>query len=370
MVIIMIDPTFWRNRNVFVTGHTGFKGTWLSLWLHALGASVTGYSLNPPTQPNLFELCRMDELITSHIADIRNPELLSAALSDAAPDIVFHMAAQPHVRESYKNPAETFEINIMGTVHLLDAVRKASQKGIPIRAVINITTDKCYDNREWPWGYRETDPLGGHDPYSSSKACSELITASYRDALFNPKEYAIHQVSIATVRAGNVIGGGDWAKDRLIPDCIRALIKGEQVKIRYPESIRPWQHVLEPLHGYLLLAQKLAEWGPPFAQGWNFGPNDHNMKPVMWVVKRICEIWGGDAAYQIEKGAHPHEARYLKLDCSKAKQDLGWHPQWNLDTALTKIVEWMKAYQEQSEIRVICLNQIRDYMETVKQNDH
>lgn len=357
-----IEQDFWRNKKVFVTGHTGFKGTWLCLWLHSLGASVTGYALHPPTQPNLYGLCRMDDLINSNIADIRKPVLLSAALSDCEPDIVIHMAAQPLVRVSYEDTAETYDTNIMGTVHLLEAVRKAVHSGIPIRSVINVTTDKCYNNQEWIWGYRESDPLGGNDPYSNSKACSELITACYREAYFNPEAYPIHKVSIATARAGNVIGGGDWAKDRLIPDSIRALQQGVPIKIRYPLAVRPWQHVLEPLYGYLLLAQELTESGSPYAQAWNFGPNDDAVEPVEQVVKRLCEVWGNNAGYQIDKGVHPHEAHYLKLDCSKAKEKLGWYPRWNLDTALTKTVEWVKAYQQQRDIRELCLNQIRDYV--------
>lgn len=356
-----MTPSFWNNKKVFVTGHTGFKGSWLCLWLHSLGASVTGYALQPPTEPSLYKLCKLDEWVTSHTADIRNPEQLTAALAGAAPDIVIHMAAQPLVRKSYEQPAETYEVNMMGTVNLLEAVRKAVQSGVPVRAVLNVTTDKCYQNQEWTWGYRETDQLGGSDPYSSSKACSELITSGYREAYFPSRDYSRHQVAVATARAGNVIGGGDWAKDRLIPDCMRALLQGEKIKLRYPQAVRPWQHVLEPVSGYLMLAKKLFEQGPPYAEEWNFGPNDCDVLPVADVVRKMCDLWGGGSAYEVEEGVHPRESQLLMLDCSKAKQKLGWYPEWNLDTALAKTVEWVKAYEQQNDMRAICLRQIQDY---------
>ncbi|GAA3406330.1 CDP-glucose 4,6-dehydratase [Paenibacillus hodogayensis] len=354
-----MDPAFWKNKKVFVTGHTGFKGAWLCLWLHAWGASVTGYSLKPPTEPNVFELCRLDEWVDSHIADVRDLEKLSAALSAAAPDIVIHMAAQPLVRTSYAAPAETYGVNLMGTVHVLEAVRRAVQQGVPIRAVVNVTTDKCYENREWVWGYRETDPLGGSDPYSGSKACSELITATYRESFFSPG--SSHPVAVGTARAGNVIGGGDWAADRLVPDAIKALSQGDPVAVRYPHAIRPWQHVLAPLHGYLLLAQRLAEHGASYAEAWNFGPSEADMVPVEQLVSRLCRLWGPGASYRTEPGVHPREAGYLMLDCSKARRTLGWAPRWNLDESLTRIVEWAKAYERQEPMRDVCLRQIRDY---------
>lgn len=361
--VIMGNQPFWKGKRVFVTGHTGFKGTWLSLWLHAMGASVTGYALKLATTPNLYDLCRMDELVTSYIADIRNPGLLSAALYDTAPDIVIHMAAQPLVRASYLHAVETYQTNVMGTVHLLEAIRNAVDNGIRIRAVLNVTTDKCYDNRGWAWGYRETDALGGSDPYSSSKACSELITAAYREAYFHPhSDSPCRQVPVATARAGNVIGGGDWAQERLIPDCIRAFLLGEPVKIRYPQAVRPWQHVLEPLYGYLRLIRQLSEFGAPFAQGWNFGPADDDVLSVEQVVERLCTIWGENATYEVVEGNHPREADYLKLDCSKARRHLGWHPNWRLDEALAKTVEWMKAYRQQQDMREVSLNQIQQYM--------
>jgi len=355
----MIDTDFWKGRKVFITGHTGFKGSWLCLWLHQLGARVTGYALDPPTNPSLFELCGVGELVNSVIADVRDGARLAAALAEAAPEIVIHMAAQPLVRDSYKIPVETYAINVMGTVNLLEAVRNCPS----VKAVVNVTTDKCYENREWAWGYRENEPMGGYDPYSNSKACSELISAAYRSSFFNDKEYAVHGVALATARAGNVIGGGDWASDRLIPDCIGALLKGESVLIRNPYALRPWQHVLEPLSGYLTLAQALYQEGTRYAAGWNFGPGDDDAKPVEWIVQKMCDKWGGTASYRIDDGEHPHEANYLKLDCSKARAELGWQPRWSLETALEKIIAWTGAYRENGPLCEFSLAQIREYQE-------
>jgi CDP-glucose 4,6-dehydratase len=352
-----MNSLFWRGKKVFITGHTGFKGSWLSLWLHELGAKITGYSLNPPTTPSLFELCDLSELVNSVIADIREKDQLAEAVLAAGPEIVIHMAAQPLVRESYKSPVETYEINVMGTINLFEAVRRCKD----VKAVINVTTDKCYENKEWLWGYRENEPLGGYDPYSNSKSCSELATAAYRNSFFNPSDYANHGVALASARAGNVIGGGDWAADRLIPDCIRAILKGEKIVIRNPIAIRPWQHVLEPLSGYLLLAKKLYEDGPKYAEGWNFGPDDQDAKPVEWIVDTMCKKWGQGASYEIDKGEHPHEARYLKLDCSKAKAELGWAPRWSLEKAIDTIIEWTKAYNKNKDLREACLEQIGEY---------
>ena len=355
----LITAEFWNGRKVFITGHTGFKGSWLSLWLHSLGAEVTGYALDPPTDPSLFELARVGELVTSVIADVRDLDRLQREMAAAAPEIVIHMAAQPLVRDSYKIPVETYAVNVMGTVHLLEAVRRSPS----VRAVVNITTDKVYENREWIWGYREHEPFGGYDPYSNSKACSELVTAAYRSSYFNPAGYADHGVALASARAGNVIGGGDWAADRLIPDIIRAILAGEPVSIRNPDAIRPWQHVLEPLSGYLQLARKLCEEGSRFGEGWNFGPHDDDVRPVEWIVQRLCARWGENAAYELDKGSHPHEANYLKLDCSKAKSELGWRPRWDLGTALEKIVQWNRSYQRGDDLRAVCLGQIADYGE-------
>ena len=358
--------TFFQGKKVFLTGHTGFKGSWLTLWLLKLGAEVHGYALEPPTEPNLFKLLNLHQPSTinhqlfSTIADIRDGATLSAAMQRIQPEIVIHMAAQPLVRDSYNIPVETYATNVMGTVNLLEAVRHCPS----VRAVVNVTTDKCYENKEWVWGYRENEPMGGFDPYSSSKGCAELVTAAYRQSFFNHQLSAInyqHGAAIATARAGNVIGGGDWATDRLIPDIIRAIMANEPVRIRNPHAIRPWQHVLEPLSGYLTLAQRLYEEGSTYAEGWNFGPTDDDAKPVGWIVKRLCEQWGADARYEIDSGDHPHEAHYLKLDCSKARMRIGWQPRWNLDTAMQAIVEWTRGYCAQGPIREICLQQISRY---------
>lgn len=349
---------FWSGKKVFITGHTGFKGSWLCLWLHKLGAEVHGYALSPPTQPSLFELAHVADLLTSHqVADIRDGVVLSAAIQRVQPEIVIHMAAQPLVRESYQIPTETYATNVMGTVNLLEAIRQCPS----VKSVVNVTTDKCYENKEWVWAYRENEPMGGFDPYSSSKACSELVTAAYRQSFFNPQQYEEHGVALASARAGNVIGGGDWAKDRLIPDCIDALLANKTIRIRNPYSIRPWQHVLEPLSGYISLAQKLYESGPDYAEGWNFGPSDEDAKPVEWIVKRLCDQWGDGSCYEIDSGGHPHEAHYLKLDCSKAHMRLNWQPRWGLSKTLSVILEWVAGYKADENIYEICLKQIDEY---------
>jgi CDP-glucose 4,6-dehydratase len=322
-----------------------------------MGAHVTGYALDPPTDPSLFELARVGELVESCIADVRDLERLRSEMVKASPDIVIHMAAQPLVRDSYKIPVETYAINVMGTVHLLEAVRSCQG----VKAVVNVTTDKCYENREWVWGYRENEPMGGFDPYSNSKGCSELITASYRSSFFNPDQYSEHGIGLASARAGNVIGGGDWATDRLLPDVIRSLLAGEPVRIRNPHAIRPWQHVLEPLSGYLALAQNLYEGGACFAEGWNFGPRAEDTRPVEWIVQRMCRQWGAGSRYEIDQGEHPHEAHYLKLDCSKAGSRLDWHPRWGLEKALDSIIEWTQHYRSGGDVQKVCLAQIADY---------
>jgi CDP-glucose 4,6-dehydratase len=357
----MINKEFWKGKKVFVSGHTGFKGSWLCLWLNALGAEITGYSLQAPTNPSLFEICEIAKITNTIIGDIRDREKLHACLQNSDPDIVIHMAAQPLVRVSYENPIETYEINVMGTANLFEAIRIANSKNNRIKAVLNVTSDKCYENKEWHWGYRENEPLGGFDPYSSSKACSELVTTSYRNSFFNPKNYETHGVAIGSARAGNVIGGGDWANDRLIPDCIQSLLIGEKIKIRNPKSIRPWQHVLEPLSGYIILAQKLYEEGVLFSEGWNFGPNSESEKTVEWIVSKLCKKWDSKSSYEIINNKGPHEAHFLKLDCSKAKSELGWEPKWNLEYTLDKIIEWTVNYQAGGDVIGVCLKQIQEY---------
>ena len=347
----------YNNRKVLVTGHTGFKGSWLCLILNKLGADVYGYALDPPTNPSLFNEAKIEELMTSFIGDIRDYPGLLKVMQQVQPEIVIHMAAQPLVRESYKIPIDTYAINVMGAVHLLESCRHTKS----VKAIVNVTTDKCYENKEWHWGYRENEPMGGYDPYSNSKGCSELVTSAYRNSYFNPEKYAEHGVAVASARAGNVIGGGDWADDRLIPDFIRAISKGEEIKIRSPFAIRPWQHVLEPLTGYLTLAAKLFLEGPEYAQGWNFGPDDRDAKNVEWIINTICRLWGEGASFCVDNNPQPHEANYLKLDCSKAKAELGWTPKWDIETTLKSIVEWNKAFISRENIRTVTDTQIEKY---------
>jgi len=352
-----MNPNFWAGKRVFLTGHTGFKGSWMSLWLQSLNAELTGFALPAPTHPSLFEEARVADGMKSITGDIRELAAIRQAIHEAQPEIVIHMAAQPLVRYSYQNPVETYATNVMGTVHLLEAVRAAPS----VKAVVNITTDKCYENREWAWGYRENEPMGGYDPYSNSKGCAELVTAAYRSSFFNPAAYAQHGVGVATVRAGNVIGGGDWSQDRLIPDILSAFEAGRVVNIRNPHSIRPWQHVLEPLHGYLTLAERLCASGPSYGEGWNFGPNDEDAKPVGWIAAQMAKMWGDGAKWQVDAGEHPHEATYLKLDISKVRSRLGWHPSLRLTEALNLVVDWSKQRRDGADIRKLTLDQIHAY---------
>lgn len=362
-------PEFWRDKRVLVTGHTGFKGSWLSLWLAEMGARVTGYALEPPTTPSLFQLARISESVDSLNGDVRDFERLTEVIAGQRPEIVIHMAAQSLVRRSYTDPVETYGTNVMGTVNLLEAVRR-SGSGF-VKAVLVVTSDKCYENREWVWGYRETEALGGHDPYSSSKGCAELVTSAMRGSFFQSKtEGAV--AAVASARAGNVLGGGDWAEDRLVPDIIRSWLEGREVAIRSPLAVRPWQHVLDPLHGYLLLCERLYEEGARFAEGWNFGPREEDAQTVEHVVGRLSRLWAskdGGAAWGLDKNLHPHEAHYLKLDCSKARTHLGWRPRWNLERTLTETVNWYRAYQSGEEMRGFSLEQIRAFQNSVAEGE-
>ena len=347
----MIDKEFWKGKRVFLTGHTGFKGSWMSLWLSTLGVEVKGYSLSPPTAPSLFEEAGIDGLIDSEIGDIRDLKKIKKSMLDFNPDILIHMAAQPLVRYSYKNPLETYEVNVMGTVNVLEAARGCSN----LKSIVNITTDKCYENQEYDVSYKEEDPMGGYDPYSSSKGCAELVTSAYRRSFLQDQG-----VGLASVRAGNVIGGGDWAEDRLIPDILRSFERDMPVMIRNPKSTRPWQHVLEPLSGYMVLAQKLYNNPKLYAEGWNFGPNDNDIQPVSWILDKMVEKWGG-AQWELDKCTHPHEAGYLRLNISKAKERLNWTPVWSLDKALNLIVEWQMQYLKGLDVQDISLRQIALY---------
>jgi len=352
-----LDHSFWRGRRVFLTGHTGFKGSWLSLWLGALGADVTGYALDSPTQPSLFEQARVAGFIRSAHGDIRNFAQLKNAIAGCRPDILIHMAAQTVVRRGYDDPIENYSSNVMGTVHVLEALR---QLGRPC-AVVNVTSDKCYENREWVWGYREDEPMGGRDPYSNSKGCAELVTHAYRESFFPADAIAQHGIALGSARAGNAIGGGDWTSHQLIPDLIRAFMAGESCLIRNPAAYRPWQFLLEPLRGYLLLAEGLAADGGRFASGWNFGPLDSDCQPVSWIADEMVRLWGGGAAWSLDAGAHPHEARALKLDASKAGAFLNWRPVLRLSQALAWIAEWYKALQAGADMQRLTLEQIGRY---------
>lgn len=353
-----VDPQFWSGKKVFLTGHTGFKGGWLTVWLSAMGAKVTGYSLAPNTNPNLYEEAGVASLCEkSLVGDIRNFEEFREAMQLANPDIVIHMAAQPLVRYSYSNPVETYATNVMGTVHVLEATRSCSS----VKSVVIVTTDKCYENKEWVWGYRESEPMGGYDPYSNSKGCAELVTASYRQSFFSEKDYPKHGVAIASARAGNVIGGGDWSADRLIPDAITAFESGLPLMIRNPLATRPWQHVLEPLSGYLVLAQALYDQGVVFNGAWNFGPNDADARSVQEVIELLINQWSDSAVWKQDGQPAPHEAKFLKLDCSKARQELAWNARWSLEKAIEAIVQWQDVFRKRGDIRSVMLSQIKDY---------
>lgn len=355
-----MNPSFWRGKRVFLTGHTGFKGSWLSLWLQSLGAELTGYALQPPTEPSLFRVAGVASGMRSMEGDIRNLDEMMHAVRTSQPEIVLHLAAQSVVRQSYDDPVETFDTNVMGTVKLLESVRRVGG----VRAVVVVSSDKCYENREWHWGYRETDALGGYDPYSNSKGCTELVTASYRNSFFAGHHPGSPTVAVGSGRAGNVIGGGDWTANQLVPDAIRAFSESRPVLLRSPGAVRPWQFVLEPIDGYLTLAERLYSEGQPFADGWNFGPSSANARTVQWIVERLVEQWGEQARWGLDAQQHPHEAGYLKLDSSKAQAMLGWESKLDLDTALRWTVQWYKAYCSGADARAATLEQIRQFQAT------
>lgn len=352
-----VSPEFWNNKRVFVTGHTGFKGSWLCLWLQEMGAIVHGYSLEPDTSPALFNEARVFENMVSEIGDIRDLSRIEKSMADFDPDILLHLAAQPLVRKSYLDPIETYSTNVMGTVHVLEAARKVPS----LKSIVVVTTDKCYENKEWEWGYRENEPMGGHDPYSSSKGCAELVTSAYIRSFFNTSTSA----AVASARAGNVIGGGDWADDRLIPDILSAFAKAEPVIVRNPLSTRPWQHVLEPISGYLVLAEALYNDGHKYEGGWNFGPHDEDCKSVGDILDTVTALWGENARWELDKNNNPHEAGFLKLDCSKAASKLNWQPKWSLNQTLRKIIEWHKGYTAKEDVKTMCLQEIREYTNTI-----
>lgn len=344
---------FWKNKKVFLTGHSGFKGSWMSLCLLKAGAQLTGYSLGYPTKPSLFEDLKLDHEMNSIFADIRNPDQLKKAVVEAQPDIVIHMAAQPLVRYSYQNPIETYMTNVMGTVHLFEAARSTNS----VRAILNVTSDKCYENQERNAGYQEHEPMGGYDPYSNSKGCSELVTSAYRRSYFEKDN-----VFLASGRAGNVIGGGDWSQDRLIPDIVRSVLSHETLIIRNPHATRPWQHVLEPVHAYLNLVEKLYTHGTEYTEGFNFGPSTDDHCSVENIILKMNKLWNNKIKYEIvQSDKNPHEAHLLSLDCSKAKAKLGWVPRWNLDRALRMTVDWNEQRSGSRSVRDICLTQIKDY---------
>jgi len=347
-----IDKDFWQGRRVFLTGHTGFKGSWLSLWLASLGAEVKGYALNPPTSPSLFNEAKIDSVIDSQIGDIRDQDVLHESMTEFNPDILIHMAAQPLVRYSYDAPIETYEVNVIGTAKVLEVARSCPN----LKAIVNITTDKCYENDGRSEGYMEDDPMGGYDPYSSSKGCAELVASSYRRSFLQNQG-----IGLASVRAGNVIGGGDWANDRLIPDILRSFERGESVVIRNPKATRPWQHVLEPLSGYLILAQKLYKDHQKYAEGWNFGPNEKDVKPVDWILNSMISKWP-DSSWKLDDNSNPHEAGFLKLNISKAESMLGWEPAWELSHTLEKIISWHQAWLNKEDMQAVSLAEIEEYM--------
>lgn len=349
-----IDAGFWNGKRVLITGHTGFKGSWLSIWLQSMGAVLRGAALEPATAPSMFEIANVEKGMESCILDIREFDKVRECIADFQPEIIFHMAAQPLVRLSYNQPIDTYATNVMGTLHVLEAARSVDC----VKAIVNVTTDKCYENREWVWGYREDEPMGGHDPYSSSKGCVEIASESYRRSFLGQAG-----IAMATARAGNVIGGGDWSLDRLLPDILRSISLSKPVDIRSPKSIRPWQHVLEPLSGYLVLAECLyGEGGQGFSEGWNFGPEEQDARSVEWIVDKVCNVWSDNASWVTEGGQHQHEANFLKLDIAKARQRLDWAPRWNLEIAIEKTIEWHRAWIDGKDLNSLSLKQIDSFL--------
>ncbi len=347
-----IDKEFWKGKRVFLTGHTGFKGSWLSLWLASLGAEIRGYALSPPTLPSLFNEAKIDSIIDSQISDIRDQDTLHKSMTEFNPDILIHMAAQPLVRYSYEAPIETYEVNVIGTAKVLEVARCCPN----LKSIVNVTTDKCYENDDRSEGYKEDDPMGGYDPYSSSKGCAELVTSAYRRSFMQEQG-----IGLASVRAGNVIGGGDWADDRLIPDILRSFEKNKPVVIRNPKATRPWQHVLEPLSGYLILTEKLYKNQKEYAEGWNFGPNEQDVKPVDWILDRMIAKWP-NTSWQLDQNSNPHEAGFLKLDITKAESRLNWKPAWGLSYTLEKIIDWHQAWLDKEDMQAVCFAEIKEYM--------
>ena len=347
----------WQGRRVFLTGHTGFKGSWLALWLARLGAQIRGYALDPCTEPNLVNLASVGNIVEDVRGDVRDYAKLEASMAEFAPEVVFHLAAQPIVRRSYVDPVGTYGTNVMGTVHLMEAIRKTPS----VRAVVCVTTDKCYQNQEWIWPYRETDPLGGHDPYASSKACAEIVSAAYRSSFFPIERLHEHRVALATARAGNVIGGGDWSEDRLVPDLIRGFRSGQPVLIRRPNAIRPWQHVLDPLHGYLMLAQELLAQPARFASAYNFGPSDEDVWPVERIATKLVRMWGDGASWVRDSVPSVHEDQVLRLDASKARVELGWQPRLKIEAALEWTMGWYRAWNQGANMAEFTRTQIIEY---------
>jgi CDP-glucose 4,6-dehydratase len=352
MEVMEVNKSFWNRKRVLVTGDTGFKGSWLCLWLESMGAIVHGAALPPPTSPSLYQIAQVGQLCDHTDIDVRSSADVANLFSRFSPDVVFHLAAQPLVRASYQSPIDTLATNVMGTANVLEASRYCGS----LQGIVVVTTDKCYQNHGGIWGYREDDPMGGDDPYSCSKGCAELVSNAYRASYLKDAG-----IGVATARAGNVIGGGDWAIDRLVPDILRSLENDKLVRIRYPSAIRPWQHVLEPLCGYILLAERLCQQGSSYSDSWNFGPSDDDARPVQWIVEKLCQKWSGESTWILDVGNHPHESETLRLDTAKARYQLGWKPRWTLDQSLDMIVAWHKSFHHGDDMQALCKAQISEY---------